>query len=92
MTTVREATLDLMRERRGTDDIRLLCSGPGKLCQALAVTRAHDGMAVLDPPFGLVSGESAGVLVGPRIGITKAVEVPWRFGEAGSKFVSRKFR
>ena len=83
--------LDAMRERRGTDDVRLLCSGPGKLCQALAVTRDHNGLAILEAPFRLAPGEAAGVVVGPRIGITKAAEVPWRFGEAGSRFLSRAF-
>jgi DNA-3-methyladenine glycosylase len=84
--------IDAMRERRGTDDLRLLCSGPGKLCQALAVTHADNGRLILQPPFSLAPGETAGVVVGPRIGITKAAEVPWRFGEAGSRFVSRPFR
>ena len=80
-----------MAERRGLSDPRALCSGPGKLCQALAVTRAHDGASLDAPPFELVPGEARGVVIGPRIGITKAAEVPWRFGEAGSRFVSRPF-
>jgi len=84
--------LDQMRERRGTDDVRRLCSGPGKLCQALGVTRAHDGLAVDTPPFALTPGGPAGIITGPRIGITKAAHVPWRFGEAGSRFLSRPFR
>jgi DNA-3-methyladenine glycosylase len=84
--------LDVMRERRGTLDARLLCSGPGKLCQALAVTREHDGLRVDEPPFALAPGEAGAIVVGPRIGITKAVEVPWRFGERGSRFLSRPFR
>lgn len=81
-----------MAERRGTDQPRLLCSGPGRLCQALAVTGADNGRAVNEPPFKLTPGESMGVVVGPRIGITKAADVAWRFGEAGSRFVSRPFR
>lgn len=84
--------LTVMAERRGTDNPRLLCSGPGKLCQALAVTRGHDGLRVDGPPFKLLPGEPVEVVVGPRIGISKAAEVPWRFGEAGSRFLSRPFR
>lgn len=85
------ARLDVMTERRGLMDARSLCSGPGKLCQALAVTHAHNGLALDRPPFQLQAGPRAGLVVGPRIGITKAAEVPWRFGEAGSRFVSRPF-
>ncbi|RJG15315.1 DNA-3-methyladenine glycosylase [Massilia cavernae] len=85
--------LDAMRKRRGADDVRLLCSGPGKLCQALGVTRAHDGLPLALPPFELAApAEAAEVIAGPRIGISKAMEVPWRFGLAGSRFVSRPFR
>ena len=83
--------LDLMAARRGTDDMRLLCSGPGKLCQALGVTHAHNGLAADEPPFALEPGGAAEVVVGPRIGISKAMEVPWRFGERGSRFLSRRF-
>jgi DNA-3-methyladenine glycosylase len=82
--------LDLMRKRRGLDDPRLLCSGPGRLCQALAVTREHDGLALDRPPFELLEAESpVEVVSGPRIGITRAVELPWRFAESGSRFLSR---
>ena len=84
--------VDLMRERRGLVDLRALCSGPGKLCQALAVTGAHDGLMVDQPPFALAPGAVVGVAEGPRIGITKAADLPWRFGEAGSRFLSRPFR
>lgn len=83
--------VEAMTERRGLADIRALCSGPGKLCQALAVTREHDGLSVDRPPFDLREGKARGVVAGPRIGISKAVEQPWRFGEAGSKFLSRPF-
>lgn len=83
--------LDLMAERRGSSDPRALCSGPGKLCQALGVTREHDGLALDGPPFEFAPGPARGVVTGPRIGITKAVDVPWRFGEAGSRFLSRPF-
>lgn len=84
---------DLMRTRRDAGDEWLLCSGPGKLCQALGVTRAHNGMALSLPPFALLPAPPGlSVVAGPRIGISKAVEVPWRFGLAGSRFVSRPFR
>jgi DNA-3-methyladenine glycosylase len=83
--------LEIMRERRGLADPRALCSGPGKLCQALAITREHDGLPLDKPPFELREGRARGVVTGPRIGITKAAEKPWRYGEAGSRFVSRPF-
>jgi DNA-3-methyladenine glycosylase len=85
--------LDEMRKRRGVDDPRLLCSGPGKLCEALAVTREHDGLALDRPPFELRPREGpVDVLAGPRVGITRAAERPWRYGEAGSRFLSRALR
>jgi DNA-3-methyladenine glycosylase len=84
--------LDVMRERRGVDDPRALCSGPGKLCQALGLTRVHDGLALDEPPFELLARESEPELaIGPRIGLTRAVEQPWRYGLAGSPFLSRRF-
>jgi DNA-3-methyladenine glycosylase len=83
--------LEPMRERRGLAEVRSLCSGPGKLCQALAITRDHDGAPLDRPPFELRRGSAAGLIAGPRIGISKAVEAPWRFGEAGSRFLSRPF-
>jgi DNA-3-methyladenine glycosylase len=86
------AGLGAMSERRGTNDIRLFCSGPGKLGQALAVTREQNGMRLDAAPFELIPGERVDVVVGPRIGITKAVDVPWRFGERGSRFLSKPFR
>ena len=85
--------IETMRERRGLDDPRLLCSGPGRVCQALGVTRAHDGRRLDRPPFRLLPAEAPlEVVTGPRIGISKARDVPWRFGLAGSRFVSRPFR
>lgn len=85
--------LELMRARRGVDDLRALCSGPGKLCQALGITRALDGLSLTEPPFLLLPGSrEPGVVVGPRIGITNGAETPWRFGLAGSRFLSRPFR
>lgn len=83
--------LDIMMARRGMDDPRRLCSGPGRLCQAMAVTLAHNGLRVEQPPFGLIPGKMAGVLAGPRIGISRGVDTPWRFGAAGSRFVSKPF-
>lgn len=83
--------LERMQERRNLADARALCSGPGKLCQAMAVTREHDGLPLDRAPFELRQGAAHGLVVGPRIGITKAADVPWRFGEAGSKFLSRPF-
>jgi DNA-3-methyladenine glycosylase len=86
------AGLDAMRARRGLEAERLLCSGPGKLCQALGVSRLHNGMALALPPFELdAAPDHVQVVAGPRIGISKAMEVPWRFGLAGSRFVSRPF-
>ena len=85
--------LDVMRERRGLDDLRLLCSGPGRLCQALGITREHDGLALDRPPFELLERDGAvEVLAGPRIGITRAADLPWRYTEAGSRFLSRASR
>jgi DNA-3-methyladenine glycosylase len=84
--------LEAMRERRGLGAERALCSGPGKLCQALGITRVHDGLSLDEPPFELLARESeAPLAVGPRIGITRAVEQPWRYGLAGSPFLSRRF-
>jgi DNA-3-methyladenine glycosylase len=84
--------LDEMRARRGLDDVRLLCAGPGRLCQALGVTREHDGLSLGRPPFSLESRCSdVAIVIGPRIGITKAVDHPWRYGLAGSRFLSRPF-
>jgi DNA-3-methyladenine glycosylase len=84
--------LEAMRARRGLEEARALCSRPGKLCQALGVTRAHDGRRMDAPPFALAPGAHAGVVCGPRIGISRAAELPWRFGERGSRFLSRPLR
>jgi DNA-3-methyladenine glycosylase len=84
--------LDVMRERRGLDDVRLLCAGPGRVGQALGITGAFDGLALDRPPFELRPAPTpADVVVGPRIGISKAIDLPWRFGLRGSRFVSRRF-
>jgi DNA-3-methyladenine glycosylase len=85
--------LDTMRERRGVDDPRLLAAGPGRLCQALDVTREHDGLALDAAPFGLVPPPSPPeVVAGTRIGISVAGELPWRYAEAGSRWLSRPLR
>ncbi len=82
--------IDVMASRRGTDDLRLLCSGPGRLCQALGVTGEHDGLPLDRPPFRLLApGGPAEVVRSPRVGISKAVERPWRYSERGSRYVSR---
>lgn len=84
--------LELMRTRRGTLDDRLLCAGPGRVAQALGITRLHDGLPLDQPPFELQAAAAApDVVVGTRIGISKAVGMPWRFGLRGSVYVSRRF-
>jgi DNA-3-methyladenine glycosylase len=81
-----------MQKRRGLDETAKLCSGPGRLCQALGISIAHDGLSLLEPPFQIhLAAEPIAVSVGPRIGITKAAEVHRRFGMTGSKFLSRRF-
>jgi DNA-3-methyladenine glycosylase len=85
--------IDVQEARRGVQDVRALCSGPGKLCQALAITREHDGLPLDEPPFLLEQRVSVPEIVtGPRIGITQATDRSWRYTEAGSKFVSRAMR
>ncbi len=85
------AGLALMRARRGVLDVRRLCSGPGRLCQALALTGAADGLPLDEPPFRLETGSApAGVVSGRRVGISRGVDTPWRFALAGSAFLSRK--
>jgi DNA-3-methyladenine glycosylase len=87
------AGLDAMRARRGVDDVRLLCSGPGRLCQALGVTREQDGLPLGEPPFELRPRSSpVAVVAGTRIGISRAQELPWRYALAGSRFLSRPLR
>jgi DNA-3-methyladenine glycosylase len=85
--------LATMRRRRGLGDERLLCAGPGRLCEALAITAANDGMALDQEPFAIFARAAPiKVMTGPRIGITKATELPWRYGWAGSPYLSRPFR
>ncbi|MBY0380732.1 MAG: DNA-3-methyladenine glycosylase [Xanthobacteraceae bacterium] len=84
--------LAAMRRRRGMDDEHALCSGPGKLCEALAVTRDHNGLALDEAPFAFYARpRKVEVVVGVRIGITKAADLPWRYGLKGSKYLSKPF-
>jgi DNA-3-methyladenine glycosylase len=84
--------LAAMRRRRGVEDARALCSGPGKLTEALGITHAHNGLALDAPPFALHARTGkVDVATGIRIGLTKAVELPWRYGVKGSKFLSKPF-
>jgi DNA-3-methyladenine glycosylase len=85
--------LDVMRERRGLAETRLLCAGPGRVCQALGITGLHDGLALDRPPFVLFAAEArVEVVRGPRVGISLAADLPWRYGLAGSRFLSRALR
>lgn len=86
--------LDIMRRRRGVDNERLLCAGPGRVGQALGITLAHYGLPLNQPPFSVLSppdSASLHIISGIRIGISKAQETPWRFGLSGSPYLSRKF-
>jgi DNA-3-methyladenine glycosylase len=86
------AGLGTMRQRRGQENLRLLCAGPGRVCQALAVNGEHNGMHLDAEPFQLAPPAwPVSVVTGPRIGISKAKHMPWRFGLAGSPFLSRPF-
>lgn len=81
-----------MRRRRGLHDERLLCSGPGKLTEALGITHAHNGLALDAPPIALYARPAKpNIVAGVRIGLTKAVDLPWRYGLRGSKFLSKPF-
>ena len=81
-----------MRTRRGLEPVRLLCAGPGRLCQALGVDGSLDGTALDQPPFRIRLAETrADLATGVRIGITRAADQPWRFGLRGSPFVSKRF-
>ncbi len=86
------AGISVMSGRRHQRDLRLLCSGPGRLGQALAVTHQLNGCRLDRAPFSLrAAGKRAGVICGPRIGISKGIDQPWRFGLAGSPYLSRPF-
>ncbi len=85
--------LDVMRGRRGVSSDRALCSGPGKLCQALGINGDDDGRPLDEPPFELLPRTGTPPIVtGPRIGITRAADRSWRYGLEGSPFLSRPFR
>jgi DNA-3-methyladenine glycosylase len=87
------AGLAEQRRRRGVQDLRALCSGPGKLCQALGITGDHDGRPLDAPPFRLEArAEVPEIVTGPRVGITRATELSWRYALAGSPFLSRALR
>jgi DNA-3-methyladenine glycosylase len=84
--------LAAMRRRRRLDDVRALCSGPGKLTEALGITGHHNGLGLDAAPFALHARTGKVEIVsGVRIGITKAVDLPWRYGMKGSKFLSKPF-
>ncbi len=87
------AGIAAMRRRRGLSELRKLCSGPGKLGQALAIDRSFNGLPLDCTPFELRARTfEPEIVTGSRIGISKAVELPWRYGLKGSAFVSRPFR
>jgi DNA-3-methyladenine glycosylase len=82
-----------MRRRRKLKDERLLCSGPGRLTQALAITHAQNGLVLDHAPFALFApAERVEVAIGIRIGLTKATDLPWRYGLKGSAFLSKPFK
>ena len=85
--------LPTMRRRRGRRSERELCSGPGKLTEAIGVTMKQNATSLIDRPFTLagpvLGWEQVEVVTAPRVGISKAVELPWRFCAGGSAFVSR---
>ena len=84
--------ISAMRRRRGLHDERSLCSGPGKLTEALGITIAHSELPLDRPPFALHARTGkADIISGVRIGITKAADLPWRYGMQGSKFLSKPF-
>ena len=82
--------VDIQQRRRGVENVRALCSGPGKLCQALGITGEHDGLALDVPPFQLEARAVVPeIITGPRIGITRGTELSWRYMSAGSPYLSR---
>jgi len=85
--------IDVMQKRRGLDNMRMLCSGPGKLGQALGVNRELNGSRLDRNPFRVVASVGPEqVVTGSRIGISKAIQMPWRFGLAHSAYLSRPFK
>ena len=86
------AGIETMQNRRGVLDVKRLCSGPGRLSQALAIDNTLDGFSLEAPPFRLAFGDGPiAISIGPRIGITRAIEIPWRFGLQGSPYLSKRF-
>ena len=84
--------LAAMRRRRGVTDAKALCSGPGKLCEALAITKALSELPIDRSPIALhARSGGAEIATGVRIGLTKAVDLPWRYGLKGSKYLSKRF-
>ena len=84
--------LAAMRRRRGVTDAKALCSGPGKLCEALAITKALGELPIDRSPIALhARSGGAEIATGVRIGLTKAVDLPWRYGLKGSKYLSKRF-
>ena len=84
--------IEVMRKRRGLEDARLLCSGPGRVGQALAIEHGMNGLRLDRAPFKVYArDQDYPIAIGPRIGISKAMELHWRFGLAGSPFWSRRF-
>lgn len=85
--------VETMKVRRGSEDVRKLCAGPGRLCQALGITSSHNGLSLFSAPFQLEGGGGfTSIMSGRRIGISKAVEDVRRFGLAESHFLSRPFK
>ncbi|MDO1580535.1 DNA-3-methyladenine glycosylase [Rhizobium oryzicola] len=85
--------IEEIQARRGRSDLASLCAGPGRLTQALGIHLGHDGLTLNASPFALtLPAAPSPVISGPRIGITRAMELPWRFGLQSSRFVSKKFR
>ncbi|CDM58892.1 MULTISPECIES: DNA-3-methyladenine glycosylase [Rhizobium] len=87
-----EAGITTMTERRGSDVLTQLCSGPGKLCQALGIDLSVNDRLLDRPPFSITPSAPIEIVAGKRIGITKNAEAPWRFGISGSRYLSRPFR
>ena len=84
--------LAAMRRRRGVTDVKALCSGPGKLCEALAITKALSELPIDRSPIALhARSGGAEIATEVRIGLTKAVDLPWRYGLKGSKYLSKRF-
>jgi DNA-3-methyladenine glycosylase len=84
--------IEVMRQRRGYEDLQDLCSGPGKLTQALGIELPDNGSDLRSGPIQITPGtaQALQITASRRIGITKAVELPWRYSVTGSRFVSRR--